>query len=128
MTDTETFPPVNAGSGYIEEFTELMAKLEGDNDDARQEAIERLDEMPLSIMVRDGWRDPFGQAQDGPEEFEILLGTGGPATRIWGTFGQYGVDHAELQYQDWFKPWTEIQRENSKLIHSVASFYVGGMS
>ena len=56
-------------------------------------------------MVRDGWRDP-GADSDGPEEFEILLSTGGPASRIRGTLDQYGEpDTFHVEVQDWFKPW-----------------------
>lgn len=70
-----------------------------------------IEEGPLSVMVRDGWREPGASehflTEGGPEEFVILLSTGGPALRIWGTLDHNNQpDECELQYQDWGTPWT----------------------
>lgn len=68
-----------------------------------------MHEMPLSVMVRDGWREAGGMTDEGPEEFEILLGTGGPAVRIWGTLDEYGqADLVELQNQDRRTPFEPV--------------------
>lgn len=75
-----------------------------------EDARRAIDEGPLSVQVRDGWRSPGAEvrADDSPEEFEILLTTGGPALRIWGTLGAHGEpDECELQIQDWGTPWTK---------------------
>lgn len=75
---------------------------------------EEIEQSPLSVMVRDGWRQPGGAVQDGPEEYEILLCTGGPAVRIRGTFnGIPEPETAELQYQDWGTPWTTWRGEDT---------------
>lgn len=75
-----------------------------DEDDARQ----RIYEDPLSIQVRDGWRDP-GATSDGAEEFEILLCTGGPAVRIIGEIGCHNEPIGpRIQYQDWFTAWADL--------------------
>jgi hypothetical protein len=50
------------------------------DEDAAREAIQ---EDPLSFQVRSGWYQP-GSEDNEPEEFELLLSTGGPATRIIG--------------------------------------------
>lgn len=73
-------------------------------DDARQ----RIHEDALSVQVRSGWHSP-GESAD-PEEYEILLCTGGPAVRIRGDLNSYNEpETAELEYQDWFTPWTALE-------------------
>jgi len=75
------------------------------DEDAAQQAI---DDDPLSIQVRDGWKS-LGAESDGPEEFEILLTTGGPAARLIGDLdGHSQPSRVRFEYQDWFKPWTEV--------------------
>jgi len=86
-------------SGEAESVTYEGEAFE-DADDLRQ----RIEEMPLSVQVRDGWRSP-GAESDGPEQFEILLSTGGPALRIT---GEIGTAFPALQWQDWGTPWTDF--------------------
>ena len=63
-------------------------------------------EDPLSVEVRSGWVTPGAEMT--PEDFCILLGTGGPATRIRGELDEYGEPYrAWLEVQDWGKPWTQ---------------------
>lgn len=79
-----------------------------DEDEARQ----WIDETPLSIEVRDGWRSPSADAEvdANPEEFKILLGTGGPAAQIRGEFGvAMRQENIRFEYQDWFQPWTRAE-------------------
>jgi hypothetical protein len=80
---------------------------DGTNHDTVAEWIEdAMREAPLSVEVRSGWYDPCcGPAI--PEEFCILLSTGGPALRIVGELSE----HAEpsrcwLECQDWGTPWS----------------------
>lgn len=110
--------PVCDGAGEIPYSGE-------DEDTVRQ----RIDEGPLSIRVRDGWRSP-GAESDGAEEYEILLSTGGPALRIIGELDQgepYGTPL--LQWQDWGTPWTTYHEttsaEDTALTNYVGSFYLG---
>lgn len=84
-----------------------------DSDDLRQ----RIEGMPLSVQVRDGWRQPGGES-DGAEEFEILLSTGGPALRIFGKIGGY---HS-LQYQDWGTPWTDYRDTTTEQDSAIEAF------
>lgn len=94
-----------------------LAGIAGDNE-AEEAARRAIEESPLSVWVRDGWRSVC-DAVAGPDEYEILLSTGGPALRIVGCLGQWCVpdDEPRLQWQDWGTPWTdcalsEAEREN----------------
>lgn len=106
--DTDVEP--DWATEYPDDAAEL-AELEADageckdQDDARQ----RIEEDPLSIQVRSGWYTPGSLSENlVPEEFEILLSTGGPAVRIIGDLDANGEpERARLQAQDWFTPWTD---------------------
>ena len=80
--------------------------------DSLQEAVTQYaQEMPLTVLVRSGWHFP-GETDQQPEEFEILLSTGGPACRIIGELDRGSVAWQSgcrpvMQHQDWFKPWTD---------------------
>lgn len=92
-----------------EELAELTetATLEGELFTDADAVRERIEEGPLSVQVRSGWYSP-GAEPEKPEEFEILLTTGGPALRIIGELDEYGQpERPRLQYQDWGTPWTE---------------------
>ena len=71
------------------------------------EAIEdAMRESPLSVEVRSGWYDPC-VGSDGPEEFCILLSTGGPALRIVGELNDWAEPaRCWMEHQDWGTPWT----------------------
>ncbi len=90
-----------------EEFMALQADaaaMEGCND--ADDVRERVQESALSVEVRSGWStDP---ADLKPEEFRILLTTGGPALQIMGELDDHGEPRrAWLECQDWGTPWTE---------------------
>jgi hypothetical protein len=89
---------------------------------------QEIHESPLSVLVRDGWRQPGGTPEDGgPEEYEILLSTGGPALRIYGRLNEHSEpDTAELQWQNWFKPWTRCTfADETVLLEYAQHFYFG---
>lgn len=94
-----------------------------DEDTARQ----RIEESPLSVEVRTGWYAPGGEPE--VEEFCILLGTGGPASRIRGTLdGNKQPSSACFEFQDWFKPWTEARLSGADcdvLARWASVFYFG---
>jgi len=74
------------------------------------EARQRIEEDALSVQVRSGWHSPGDTEASKPEEYEILLCTGGPACRIIGELDQYMQPcTARLEVQDWFTPWTEMR-------------------
>ena len=122
-----------AGSGDYSEIKRLVKLVKWANETGRDRLAESIEsvigQMPLSVTVRDGWREPGAPAYDGPEEFEILLGTGGPAVRIWGTLGEYGeADRVELQNQDWYTPWERVPfKTDADVLRAFCNhFYFGG--
>ena len=88
--------------------TEELSDLEAAAGDfaSQEEALQAMLENPLEISFRSGW----GSAEDlQPEEFQILLCTGGPAVRIIGELGNHGEPcRAWIEYQDWGTPWTML--------------------
>ena len=114
----------NLGFRYLEK--EAFDTLYGDKKEVKEYleyedelSTERIDELvrqePLEVATRSQWanfQDEFESS-----DFKILLCTGGPAVRIFGSCeGGYPSD-IELQHQDWSTPWetvrglSEIQRE-----------------
>lgn len=89
-----------------------LPTINGDAMQDREAVEERIHEDPLTVLVRDGWHEPGKPAEDGPEEYEILLSTGGPATRIRGELDDdCQPKTARLEVQDWFVPWKEWRGE-----------------
>jgi len=114
----------------IAEMVKALREAEeaGDNT-AREQAEQTIHEDPLSVEVRSGWYVPGGEVA-APEEFQILLCTGGPAVRIRGTLGRFGEpDDARLEYQDWFTPWQPLEgltaEEGEALLDYCRRFYFG---
>lgn len=99
-----------------------------DNDEAREEAGERIQEDPLSVEVRSGWYTP-GSSDAPAEEYNILLCTGGPAVRIIGALNEYlEPDSARIQYQDWGTPWTDYpltSEQEATVLKYAQHFYYG---
>ena len=108
----------------IVEMVEALQKAE--TDEEREAAETAIQEDPLSVEVRSGWYAP-GVTDTKPEEYNLLLGTGGPATRIIGTLNDYGEpETARLEVQNWFKPWTEYTDVNDKVLLTYSQqFYFG---
>jgi hypothetical protein len=113
----------------LEHITEMVRALErADSDGAREEAEQTIHEDPLSVEVRSPWYTP-GSEPGEPEEFMILLCTGGPACRIIGKLDQHGEpETARIEYQDWGIPWTEyrLNRDKEKTVLTYCrQFYFG---
>jgi len=112
-----------------EEKEELVDLTEaaGEFKDA-DEARERIEEGPLSVQVRSDWHSP-GAEPEPPDEYEILLSTGGPALRIVGDLDEHGQPtRARLEMQDWFTPWVEMvltSAEYDDLLTWASVFYFG---
>ena len=92
------------GQAQYDSIRELVVQLKDDEDSARRAILEDA----LSVQVRSDWYVP-GSDPGKPDEFEILLCTGGPAVRLFGTLGNDGQpETVRLQVQDWFEPWTSF--------------------
>jgi hypothetical protein len=92
----------------IESIVEMVALLDDsdNNDENREEALEAIQNDPLSVEVRSGWHS-VGSTHP-PEEFCILLCWGGPACRIIGELDEHAQpEKPQLEYQDWGTSWTE---------------------
>jgi len=94
-----------------EEKEELKELREAAGDcESREDAEQRIHENSLSVQVRSSEWHEVGAEPAPPDEFEILLGTGGPATRIIGEFNEHGEPtRAQIQAQDWGTPWTDYR-------------------
>ena len=106
------------------EELETLESEAGDSE-SEEEARETLQEDPLSVEYRSGWStDP---REPEPEEFCVLLCTGGPAVRIVGELGERGSIHrARMEYQDWFTPWTHYDdADSATLVAYCESLGVG---
>jgi hypothetical protein len=119
--------------GWLASIEEMVAAIQAgqkkdhDTNDCRdyENAEQAIHESVLSVMVRDGWRQP-GAATEGADEYEILLTTGGPALRIWGELGKHGEpSSAELQMQDWGTLWTRYPAPEATLLDFALRFYFG---
>jgi hypothetical protein len=122
MTHEKSDHAKEQAAAQFESIKELVAAWNAANEAGEGEdtALTEIHNSPLSVMVRDGWRTPGAAAEDGAEEYEILLCTGGPACRIYGKIGQYDEpETAVLQYQNWFTPWTDWYPEDEKKIDEV---------
>lgn len=117
----------NRKGGDVELIAELMSRYDSAPDYESDAIYDEIIEYPLSVQYRSGWSAQPDDLE--PEEFEILLSTGGPATRLYGTLNRFGTpDSIEYQYQDWFKPWETqytTDEEDRALLH-FASFFIGG--
>lgn len=108
---------------------EALAELEEQAGECNSldDAMQRIQEDPLSVEVRTGWYTP-GETPEA-EEFAILLCTGGPAVRIRGELDQYKQPcRAWLEFQDWGTPWTGYHGENvcmDTLLTYCQQFYFG---
>lgn len=127
-------PRAKAGAHWALAFpdeSEELAELSDAAGDceSREDAEQRIQEDPLSIEVRDGWYSPGSKEQMyDPEEFCILLGTGGPAVRIIGGIDENCPSRPRLQVQDWGTPWTDYRGDKisrDDLLTYCQQFYFG---
>lgn len=98
-----------------------------DNEESRENICS---EGALDVQVRADWHTLGDTDAAKPTEYFILLGTGGPASRIRGELDQYcQPETAEYEYQDWFKPWTAANdlsdEEKATLLEYAQQFYFG---
>ena len=104
----------------------IFHEYDGTNHTYVAEAIEAsCQESALAVDVRGGWGAP-GELE--PEEFQILLSTGGPALRIIGDLQGNEPSRARLEFQDWGTPWTQWRRDvdHEALDWFCSLFYFGG--
>ena len=113
MTATKEAHAITNARGQLESIKELYRnykQAESDGDYTREDEIrEQAQDEALSVEFRSGWTSNPEEMK--PEEFKILLSTGGPACQIVGKidYGSCEPIDIEIQYQDWFTPWEPLQ-------------------
>jgi len=119
--DIQTEANRHYASQFDSEMRKLIDRWIEDGDD---EALRELEEMPLSFekVITNHRRETI--------EYEILLGTGGPADRVYVITDFSGaIESAEYQFQDWFQPWTTAEGQDSELVErfaAIVGFYEEG--
>jgi hypothetical protein len=113
---------------WLESIVRMIAARDKGEQYEGQDAEEAIWLAPLSVKVRTSWHDVG--AEEKPDEFCILLSTGGPALRIAGNLDEYSEPYGEcLQWQDWGTPWTTYyissREERDALSSFVRSFCYG---
>ena len=104
---------ISNARGQLESIKELYRnykQAESDGDYTREDEIrEQAQDEALSVEFRSGWTSNPEEMK--PEEFKILLSTGGPACQIVGKidYGSCEPIDIEIQYQDWGTPWEPLQ-------------------
>jgi len=118
---------IAVGQPAYEAIREMVEALNNADDEQQEQARGTIENDPLSVEVRSGWCSPGSEDYGKPQEYNILLSTGGPATRIIGQLSEHGEpETAVLQVQDWFQPWTNYRdAEESVLLGYVRCFYFG---
>lgn len=95
--------------------------FDGTNHQEVAEAIEEgMRESALSVDVRSGWQSPDEHLI--PEEFQILLTTGGPALRLVGELEDLEPCRSWFEVQDWGTPWTACHCQHEREIEAKAWF------
>ena len=79
------------------------------NLDTEEAIVQKAREEALSVEFKSGLTSNAEEME--PEEFKILLSTGGPACQIVGKidYGSCEPIDIEIQYQDWGTPWTTLE-------------------
>jgi len=115
---------------YLKIIVELIQRLHAAQDAGdkaeENEVRKKIEYLPLEVLVRSGWYRPGEDA--GPEEYQIVLGTGGPAVRITGALYSWGEPAtAVLEYADWDTPWTaypvDVEEELALLEFARQSYW-----
>jgi len=81
------------------------ARADGCEFTSSDRVLESATESALDVSVRADWHNPGKSAE--PDEFMILLTTGGPALRIIGDLDRGCPENPHFEIQDWGTPWTE---------------------
>jgi len=126
----DEFHSENQARAQLESIKEMIAALDlaGEDDNARDDAYQIIQEDPLSVEVRSDWHSP-GDRDTETAEYNILLCTGGPACRIVGELDKWAQpETASIEHQDWGTPWTKypLNREDEAIVVRYAQcFYFG---
>ena len=87
---------------------EMLQAVDNATDDECEAAEQAIYDDPLEVSVRcASWSSPYDNLE--PDEYRVLLCTGGPAVQITGDLNEHMQPvTARLQHQDWFEPWETL--------------------
>lgn len=121
---------------WLERMYEMVARLteaaDLDKETIHERVEQEITESVLSVDVRSGWYVPGSRHTEtgpSPEEYNILLSTGGPALRLIGDLSEHGEpETARLEHQDWGTPWTRYPtsgEDEDIMLTFARCFYFG---
>jgi hypothetical protein len=119
---------ISNARSWLQTIVELRDQMRAAQNEANWDALDaardEIQDSALSVEVRSGWYSLSDKPE--PEEYRILLTTGGPGLQIRGRLD--GDQTPRLQWQDWFVPWTDLELtddEQSAVAEFTAQFYFG---
>lgn len=109
---------------FPDEASELaeLESVAGDCAD-EDEARCRIEEDPLSVEIRSGWAN--SRAEFEPEEFRIVLCTGGPHVEIVGDLDRGEPSHPRILYRDWGVSGELFDFDREAVLTYCRVFYFG---
>lgn len=113
-------------SEELSELADLEAQAGGCN--SEDEARERILEDALSVEVRSGWMSPSAENDKlDPEEFRIVLCTGGPHVELVGELDRGTPSRIRVLYREWGDSGEYVpdEKETEALETYCAQFYFG---
>ena len=116
--------PRDQALAQVESIYALVAELGEATDEATDEARQRIEEDPLSVEVRSGWTDTGGALE--PEEFRIVLCTGGPHVELQGELLNGEPCTVRALYRDWGDSGELFEFDHAAVLEYCKCFYFGG--
>lgn len=127
LRDDESMPICfDTGSPLTQSELEELTELEEQAGEctSEEEARQRIEEDALSVEVRSGWHTP-GERIEEPEEFRIVLCTGGPHVEIVGDLDRGQPSRARILYRDWGTSEELFDFDRDVVLTYCACFYFG---
>lgn len=113
-------------ANYNEEWGDL--ELDAGDCESREDALTLIHESVISVKVRSGW-SYAGCMSNVPQEFRIVLTTGGPHIELRGDLDETQCPTSvKLLYRDWGTPLTELSVAEDDIYHLLtfaSVFYFG---
>ena len=91
--------------------------------ESEDDARERIHEDPLSVEVRSGWASTAADLE--PEEFRIVLCTGGPHVEIIGELSRGEPVSVRILYRDWGTSGELFDFDRDAVLTYARQFYFG---
>ena len=113
---------------WVAEFTAASTELEeleaaAGNCTSEDEAREAIEQGPLAVEVRSNWHAPGEPGE--PEEFRIVLCTGGPHVEIVGDLDRGEPSRPRILYRDWGTSGELFDFDREAVLTYCRVFYFG---